>query len=81
MKKHSNKEVRAAIKYAIAQGWEFDERNGHAFGILNCPTNKGCRGGHYCTLSVWSTPKSPENHAKSIMSAINKCTSKGKTDK
>ena len=76
-RKHSKKEVAEVIEYAIKNGWSFVPPEGHAFGILRCPTNKKCRNGHYCQLSVYSTPKSSLNHARRIKDAIDNCMSKG----
>ena len=74
MKNHSNKEVREAIKFAIANGWTVKESNGHAWGILYCPINdKECRGHIHCQTSIWSTPKNPSNHARQIMRIVKGC--------
>lgn len=71
IKKHTNKEVRAAIDYAISKGWLFTEGNGHCFGRLRCGSAETEHKTHQ--FSVWSTPKSPENHAKLIISKVDKC--------
>jgi len=42
---------------------------GHAWGQILCAYAQ--RGG--CRVSVWSTPRSPENHAKQLRRAVDKC--------
>lgn len=68
---HQNKEIRRAVKYALSLGWKIKQagKSSHAWGRLMCPYHK--RGG--CKISIWSTPEVPENHAKQIMNAINRC--------
>lgn len=68
MKKHTNKEIRAAIEYALKHGWRFEECRGHAFGRLYCG-----EGHKEHSMSVWSTPKNTENHAKQIKRMVDKC--------
>jgi len=71
MKRHANKEIRAAVAYALARGWRFVEPGGsaHAWGRLYCPLQS--RDGH--TISVWSTPRSPQDHAKDIRRDVDTC--------
>ena len=70
MKKHPNKHINEAIEYAVKNGWDVVEtgNSGHAFCRLKC--NKG-HSEHQ--MSVWSTPRSPENHAKQIKAKIKQC--------
>jgi len=70
--KHPNKEIEAAIQYAESKGWYYPDagNSSHAWGRLLC-SKKG-RGA--CRLSIWSTPKVPENHAKQIRRNVNKCS-------
>ena len=73
-KKHPNKEIEAALKYAEAHGWEVLAGGGHCWGKLRCPLNDStCRNGNFCSNSIWSTPKSPQNHAKQIRKWVNGC--------
>lgn len=70
MKKHPNKHIREAIEYAVENGWDVVDtgKSGHAFCRLKCNV------GHAEHLfSVWSTPKSPENHAKQIKTKVKQC--------
>lgn len=76
-KKHKDKHVEAAIEYAESKGWRVVlNKRGYAWGRLYCPHSdrSGCR------QSVWSTPKSGENHAKTLIKLIDKCTCSGGED-
>ena len=68
---HPNKEIEAAVQYAESKGWRFKEagRSAHAWGRLLCA--HADRGG--CMLSVWSTPRVPEYHARQITRNVDKC--------
>lgn len=68
-KKHPNKHIREAIKYALEKGWRVTTSKGHYWGHLWCPlqTRKGCAWG------VFSTPRNPENHAKWLIKMIDRC--------
>lgn len=75
--RHPNKEIEAAVQYAISCGWHHVEGNGHAWGMLRCPWNdKECRCGTFCQFSVWSTPRSSENHARQILRLVDGCARK-----
>ena len=71
MKRHPNKAIRAAVAYALARGWRFAEpgRSAHAWGFLYCPDRS--RAGHI--FRVWSTPRSPEDHAKDLRRTVDAC--------
>ena len=66
---HPNKEIEAAVAYAEQQGWSWAKVNGHAWGKLLCPHHdrEGCK------IFIWSTPRSPENHAKQIRRDVDRC--------
>lgn len=68
---HPNKEIEAAIKYAESKGWRYKApgKSAHAWGRLLC--SLADRDG--CQMSVWSTPKNPENYAKQIRREADKC--------
>lgn len=71
---HPKKEIAAAIKYAVDCGWRVEEGGSHAWGQMYCPYNDDdCRCGEFCRASIWSTPKSPENHAKQIRRVVDNC--------
>lgn len=69
--KHPHKEIEKAIQYAEQNGWHYVKSGGsaHAWGRLRCslPSRDGCQ------MSVWSTPKSPENHARQIIHRVDSC--------
>jgi hypothetical protein len=67
--RHPSKEIEAAVAFAEARGWGRRKAHGHAWARLLCPRHD--REG--CQLSVWSTPKNPENHAKALVRAVNSC--------
>lgn len=68
---HPSKPIREAIEYAEANGWTFAKAGprAHIFGTLYCPLRT--RDGH--RQPVFSTPRSPENHARRIREAVDKC--------
>ena len=66
-KTHKSKEIEAVLEELEALGWTIVEGRGHAWGLLRCPANsKECRCGEFCQMSIWSTPKDPERHAKKL---------------
>jgi hypothetical protein len=71
MKEHPDKHIRAAIHYAVLNGWEFHPggKSAHCFGRLCCgiPQHKE----HM--MSVWSTPANGVNHARQIMRMVDRC--------
>ena len=75
--RHTKKEVEEALRYAEENGWQVLERHGrgHAWGQLYCPFNdEACRCGAFCRVSIWSTPKSPGNHARQIRQVVDNCS-------
>ena len=65
--RHPKKEVDEALRGAEEEGWTVRRtRSGHRWGIAEC--------GQGCQVSVWSTPKSPGNHAKDIRRAVERCS-------
>ncbi len=74
-RKHPNKDIEDAIKYAEENGWRVETGGSHAWGKMYCPYNdKECRCGEFCQSSIWSTPKNPTNHARQIKRVIDNCT-------
>lgn len=73
--KHPNKEIELAIRYAESKGWRYQPsgNSAHAWGRLLCPL--AAREGH--AMSVWSTPKSNEDHAKQIKRQVDACEHQG----
>jgi len=73
-KKHPNKEIEAVLCYAESRGWHVVERQGHAWGSVRCPQHReDCRCGLFCQMSVWSTPRNPEAHARQLRQKIDGC--------
>ncbi len=68
---HPNKEIEKAIQYAERKGWRYKKTgsSAHAWGRLLCLLQD--REG--CSMSIWSTPRSPETHAKQIRRRIDSC--------
>lgn len=71
IRKHPNKEIQAAIDFAISKGWRIIKAgsSAHAFCRIYCPENN--RNG--CKLSIYSTPRSAKNHARLIVRRVNDC--------
>jgi hypothetical protein len=67
--RHPDKHIEAAVRYALERGWRVEISQGHAWGHLLCPRRS--RDGHI--VPVWSTPRSPERHARWIRREIEKC--------
>ena len=67
--RHPDQHIERAIQYAESLGWRVALSNGHAWGRLFCPY--ASRGG--CIVSVWSTPRVAENHARQIRSKVDSC--------
>jgi hypothetical protein len=71
-KRHKTKEINAAVVYAMDRGWTLvlpEGGNAHLWGTLLCPA--GDRDGH--TFRVRSTPKHPEDHARDLKRAVDRC--------
>lgn len=68
--KHPSKEIRKALKEAEAAGWTVKKASArsHAWGRIYCPY-----GHSQCQMSIWSTPRVPEHHARLIRAYIRKC--------
>lgn len=70
MGKHPNKHIREAIEYALTHGWDVIEggKSSHSFCQLRCVL-----GHSEHQMSIWCTPKNPENHAKQIIRKVKQC--------
>ncbi|HBY1017458.1 TPA: hypothetical protein MIP50_18915 [Klebsiella pneumoniae] len=73
MKIHPNKHIQAAIEHALSQGWVWVSpgNSAHCFCRLRCGNPHGEHRDHQ--MSVWSTPKNAENHAKQIIRKVGHC--------
>ena len=71
MNEYPNKHIRDAIDDAIASGWRLVKSGprAHAWGRLYCPFET--RGG--CIITVYGTPRVPENHARYICRLVDAC--------
>lgn len=76
-KTHPNKEIEEALKEIEKSGWVVKDsgKSAHSWGKIRCPyRDTPCVSNHeWCTSGVWSTPKSPGNHAKSLKRLVNRC--------
>ena len=70
MANHPNKEIRAAMAFAVAVGWTIKKSGprAHAWGTIRCG-----HGHRACWMAIYSTPKSPQNHAKQIKRKVSAC--------
>lgn len=70
-KRHPKQVIEAAIQYAESKGWRFKKagKSAHAWGRLLCPeaSSEGCQ------MSIWSTPRDIEKHAKQIRRKVDSC--------
>ena len=67
--KHANKHIEDALEYARHHGWTVIKRAGgsaHAWGVMRCQA--GCP-----QVSIFSTPRVPENHARALRRAVDRC--------
>jgi len=67
--RHPDKHIEHSVQYAESLGWEVRMSKAHAWAHIRCPL--GSRGG--CIVSVWSTPRNAENHARQIRRDIDNC--------
>ena len=67
--RHPKKAIEKAVQYAESLGWRVELSKGHAWGRLLCPH----RGRDGCIVGVYSTPRSPDNHARHIQREIDLC--------
>ena len=68
---HPNRYIREAIAYAVRNGWTLRKSGprAHTWGLLYCP--QADRTG--CLRAIYSTPRHPEDHAKDIRRAVDRC--------
>ncbi len=63
-------QLREDWAYAAGQGWAVVKSTGgsaHAWGVMRCP-------GDCPQVSVFSTPRVPENHARALRRAVDRCS-------
>ena len=65
-RRHPKHEVEQALRDAEAAGWSVTPTvAGHRWGVARC--------GDGCSVSIWSTPQNPGDHAKDIRRAVRRC--------
>jgi len=67
--RHPKAAIEKAVQYAEQLGWRVELSKGHAWGRLYCPSSSW----DGCIVSVWSTPRSPDNHARHLRKAVDAC--------
>ena len=72
--RHPNKEIEGALEHAEDHRWRVEQGGSHAWGKIKCPFNDGaCGSKDWCMTSVWSTPQSPEIHARQLRRVVDRC--------
>lgn len=68
--RHPKKEIEKAIQYAEQWGWYYKAsgRASHGWGRVRCPDGSKNRCKDFW---IWSTPKSPDMHAKRLRYQVN----------
>lgn len=76
--RHKSKEIEAAISRMEEYGWTWKApgKSAHCWGRMLCPQHD--RTG--CKVSVWSTPRSAENHARHLLSHLDNCAHRTEED-
>ena len=68
--RHLHKAIEAVLRDAEKNGWRVQHSaRGHAWGLLRC----GERSRDGCQISIFSTPRNPEGHARSIARDVRRC--------
>jgi phosphoribosylcarboxyaminoimidazole (NCAIR) mutase len=67
--RHPDKVIQGALAYARKRGWTVIKSAGgsaHAWGVMRCS-------GDCPQVSIYSTPRVPENHARALRKAVDRC--------
>lgn len=67
--RHPSKDIEESVQHAEAHDWVWIKTKGHAWGKLLCPFHD--RDG--CQIFIWSTPRNPDSHARSIKRDVDRC--------
>ena len=69
--RHSDKDIRQAIDYAVSRGWRIEKAGprAHIWGRALCPEKS--RAGHI--FNIHSTPRSPTIHARKLRRFVDEC--------
>jgi len=82
--KHPKKEIEEALRHLESLGWRIEKavgRSAHSWGFALCPhNNRECRGGVFCRMSIWSTPRSPKAHGRNLLSKAAGCILEERAD-
>lgn len=71
--RHPKNDIAQALDYAEKNGWIVEMTvSGRRWGVARC--------GRGCSISIWSTPKSPGNHANAIRRAVHYCPHGGEEE-
>lgn len=67
---HPNRHIEAALGYAEDRGWRVEKAGprAHAWGRMYCGVGHSLH-----QMSIWGTPRNPENHARSIRRFVDQC--------
>ena len=71
--RHPSRVIESALAYARREGWTVIKSRGgsaHAWGVMRCP-------GDCAQVSIFSTPRVPENHARALHRAVDRCLHRG----
>jgi hypothetical protein len=69
-RRHPKPAVEGALVEAERAGWEIEPtRSGHRWGVMRCQE----RSREGCQASIWSTPRSADDHARQLQRAIGRC--------
>jgi len=75
-RRHPDVHIEKALRYAERNGWRVAPlgARAHGWGKMYCPHNDpDCRCGEFCVTVIWSTPRSPENHARQLRRVVDGC--------
>ncbi|MGD9425559.1 hypothetical protein ACLHDD_10470 [Pantoea sp. NSTU24] len=73
-KRHPNKEIETALRYAESLGWLVVTSGHHAWGKMYCPKNLlTCRCGEFCLTCIWNTPGNAHQHACALRRVVDNC--------
>ena len=67
--RHPSPTIEEALAYARRYGWSVSKSRGgsaHSWGVMRCP-------GDCPQVSIFSTPRVPENHARALRRAVDRC--------
>lgn len=73
-RRHPDKDIEEALRYAEMRGWTVEPGGSHAWGRMYCPyDDENCRCGEFCITSIWSTPANATHHARALKRVVDRC--------